>query len=66
MPEGILRLLCRKYAELEEACYRAATASRSSRGRLRGRYALPDPLVRKLDLDEALERLVDRFFGAPG
>lgn len=63
MAQEILHALCEKYRELEESCYRAAVAGRSEHGRLGGRYRLPAPLLKKLDLDQALEGLYGRFFG---
>jgi len=65
MTQSIYRLFCEKYLELEETCYRAAVSSRASKGRFRGRYTVPAPLLKKLDLDRALEDLYERFFGPP-
>jgi hypothetical protein len=63
MPGDTFRCFCERYRELEETCYRASVAQRAERGRFRGRYTVPAPLLKKLDLDEALERLHERFFG---
>ena len=62
MAGNIWKAFCREYRELEETCYRAAVAGRGERGKLRGRYRLPPPLLKKMDLDAALERLYARFF----
>ena len=63
MKQSIWKTFCDKYQELEETCYRTSVAGRAERGRFRGRYKLPTPLVKKLDLDLALAELYERFFG---
>ena len=58
--------LLRKYEELAAVCYRAAQATHDERGRFRrGRAAgKPHPaLLKKIDLDAALEQVYRRFFG---
>jgi hypothetical protein len=63
MAQCIWKSFSEKYAELEETCYRAAVSTRDDRGRFRGRYRVPAPVLKKVDLDQALERLYERFFG---
>ena len=67
--ETTMARLVRKYLELSAVCYRAATASRNEHGRFRrGRRASqPHPaILKKIDLDEALDRVYQRFFGRQG
>ena len=62
----ILPRLVRKYQELSTTCYRAATASRDEHGRFRRGHRGGKPhaaLVKKIDLDLALEQVYRRFFG---
>jgi len=61
--QSIWKTLSEKYLELEETCYRAAVSTRAGRGRFRGRYTVPAPLLKKIDLDRALLNLYLRFFG---
>ena len=63
MTESIWKAFRAKYRELEESCYRASVASRAPQGRLRGRYRLPAPLMKKLSLDQKLEEIYENFFG---
>jgi hypothetical protein len=63
MSQTLFQHFCTKYAELEETCYRAAVAGRSPHGRLRGRYTVPAPLVKKMDIDRALAGIYQKFFG---
>lgn len=64
--EEIMPRLARKYLELSAACYRVATAVHDERGRFRrghpGRRVHP-AVLKKIDLDEALARVYQRFFG---
>jgi len=67
--QPIMTRLMRKYLELSAVCYRAATASHDERGRFRrGRVAnrLHPAILKKIDLDEALDRVYQRFFGRQG
>lgn len=64
--EEIMPRLVRKYLELSALCYRAATASHDQRGRFqRGRSGgrSHPAVIKKIDLDEALDRIYQRFFG---
>ena len=64
--QTIMARLVRRYAELSALCYRAATSPRDEYGRFqRGRvYRRPHSVVlKKIDLDVALERVYQRFFG---
>jgi len=64
--EEIMPRLTRKYLELSAACYRVATAVHDERGRFRrghpGRRVSP-AVLKKIDLDKALDRVYQRFFG---
>ncbi len=66
MAQDIWRVFYDKYLELQETCYRSAVAGRGGGGRLRGRYTVPAPLLKKLDLDAALAELYEKFFGPVG
>jgi hypothetical protein len=64
--ESILTLLARRYLELEEACYRVSVVFHDQYGRFQKghRVRRPHPaLVKKVDLDAALSRVYERFFG---
>jgi len=64
---GVMQRLLSRYLELEEAASRPAvsTIRRERVGSARGprRPGPPDVLVKKLDLDLALEEVYERFFG---
>jgi hypothetical protein len=65
----VLTRLVRRYQELSAVCYRAATASRDERGRFRRGRRGGGPhaaLLKKIDLDLALEQVYRRFFGDHG
>lgn len=63
---GIMPQLVRRYLELAESCYRVSVSHHDERGRFRkghrGRRIHP-ALLKKVDLDHALERVYERFFG---
>lgn len=65
--DGPLAALVRRYVELSEQCYRVSVSRHDERGRFRrghpGRRPHP-ALLKKSDLDRALERLHQRFFGS--
>ena len=66
MHDEIMPRLLRKYVELSATCYRAATAARKPDGRFRRghrKIGPPPAVLKKIDLDEALERVYQRFFG---
>ena len=66
MGQSVLGRFIRKYRELEELCYRVTVGLRDARGRFRRRRPTPEvsaALLKKIDLDRALVRLCDRFFG---
>lgn len=62
---GVLPLLVRKYVELADISYRVSVATHDKHGRFqkghRGRRVHP-ALLKKVDLDRALERVYRRFF----
>jgi len=64
--EGVLSLLVSRYEALADTCYRVSVSRHDERGRFRRghRARRPHPaLVKKVDLDRALERLYEKFFG---
>ena len=66
---GIMPRLVRRYLELSEACYRVSVSQHDERGRFRKGHVgrRPHPaLVQKVDLDQTLEQVYERFFGYPG
>ncbi len=65
---GIMPRLVRRYLELSEACYRVSVSRHDERGHFRkghaGRKTHP-ALLKKVDLDQTLEQVYERFFGQP-
>ena len=64
--DSALSRLLREYQELEGMCYRVAIGMRDARGRFRRHPRSPRAsalLLKKIDLDRALLRLCERFFG---
>jgi|GEM_PF-2320933 len=69
--EHILPRLVRRYVELSAACYRVSVSCHDERGRFKKGHRSRSPhasLVKKIDLDRALARVYEQFFGpsAPG
>ncbi len=65
----IMTRLTRRYAELSALCYRATTSPRDEYGRFQRGHASRRThavVVKKIDLDVALERVYQRFFGHQG
>ncbi len=64
--DSILPHLVRKYEELAETCYRVSVAFHDERGRFRPghRSRVHPALMKKVDLDRALLRVYERFFGS--
>jgi len=65
--DGVLDRFTARYRELEARCYRTNVSVHRPEGRRRRdpvEQQVSSAMLKKMDLDRALARLYDRFFGS--